>query len=394
MDKESKTWREATTRYLNSSLPFDTGKAILFLPEKGTSKSKRESTPPNVASYISGEKAKEFYEEVLSMPQERKKVRRRRSLDTEIDLLRVRHVKDNYGHNDSRAVLRKTTERPPTVGQMFRFAQDGDLDSLKQALSCGYFDVNITDNFNWSLLMSAAYAGHTDTVEYLLSAGGEWRNIVDQSGHNAVDLARSAGHYRVAEQIEDYHTCTKEINPSERESSSSHETCCQSPDHTRSKRPKRCHTQHYCDVCQVHISQDTSSSPHKHKTSTLHQFNCQYHPNPHTVYGIPQSNRGYQMLLKRGWDPEGGLGSKQQGQQFPVKTVLKRDRLGIGVRTKESSKARVTHFQAEDKAAVRIVNDVCFKREQCTKKEIVQATNKDKRWEMRMRRYMNSDHDC
>jgi hypothetical protein len=60
------------------------------------------------------------------------------------------------------------------------------------------------------------------------------------------------------------------------------------------------------------------------------------------VYGIPASNRGYQILVKGGWDREKGLGADGSGHKFPLKTVMKRDRAGLGGSTKE--KARVTHF--------------------------------------------------
>ena len=93
------------------------------------------------------------------------------------------------------------------------------------------------------------------------------------------------------------------------------------------------------------------------------------------------------MLLREGWDPEGGLGSEQQGQQFPVKTVLKRDRLGFGIKGKD--KARVTHFEAGDTAAIRRPSEECFvDAKQLKKKDIVREA---KQWELRMRQYLNTD---
>ena len=92
------------------------------------------------------------------------------------------------------------------------------------------------------------------------------------------------------------------------------------------------------------------------------------------------------MLLREGWDPEGGLGSEQQGQQFPVKTVLKRDRLGFGIKGKD--KARVTHFEAGHTAAIRRPSEECFVDAKQLKKDIVREA---KQWELRMRQYLNTD---
>ena len=59
------------------------------------------------------------------------------------------------------------------------------------------------------------------------------------------------------------------------------------------------------------------------------------------------------MMLRSGWQPEKGLGSEGQGQKFPVKTVLKRDRQGLGV--EKESRAKVTHFGPKDTASVETV---------------------------------------
>jgi len=60
------------------------------------------------------------------------------------------------------------------------------------------------------------------------------------------------------------------------------------------------------------------------------------------------------MLQGGGWDETSGLGPTGKGQKYPVKTVLKRDRCGLGC-TASSSKARVTHFAANDNDAVKTV---------------------------------------
>ena len=372
---EEENWTKRTRSYLASTLPLDTGRAIVFHPEQGSSRTLPEldstdKSSPEQSTTMSGKEAKQFYEEVLSMPQEHSFGRRKRKLKPS---------------RTGRKPKSKVSERLPTQGEVFRFAQDGELDSLRLALSEGHYNVNITDNFGWTLLMSAAYAGHTNTVQYLMSIGAEWRKMMDSSGQNAVDLALSAGHTHIAELIEN---CEDDKDSPEAKDNNSYKDAIESHDCVRGDTNEN-GGPYFCDICQLTISQDI---PHKHGTSTLHQFNCQHQPCAHTVYGIPQSNRGYQMLLRRGWDPEGGLGSEQQGQQFPVKTVLKRDRLGFGIQGKD--KARVTHFEAGDTAAIRRPSEECFvDAKQLKKRDIVREAKKDKQWELRMRQYLNTDSD-
>ncbi len=379
---EERDWAAQTRSYLASTLPLDTGKAIMFLPEQGTSKqltteNNTDSLPSKQLSTLTGKEAKDFYEEVLSMPKEHKVVKSKRKL-------KPSRIKRN-----SIRQQRRVLEQIPRIGEVFRFAQDGELESLKSVISQRQYDVNMTDTFDWTLLMSAAYAGHIETVKYLMSVGAEWRETINSSGQNAVDLALSAGHNHIADLIKHYND-EKYIPSSNSRDLNSHISYLDPNDNdsqfniqnTPEKREP-----YFCDICKLSVSQE---APHKHSTSTLHQFNCQHHPSPHVVYGIPQSNRGYQMLLKKGWDPESGLGSEQQGQQFPVKTVLKRDRLGLGVQSKD--KARVTHFEAGDTAAIRRPGD-SVETKQLKKKEILREARKDKQWELKMRQYLSTDSD-
>merc|ERR1719383_299855 len=67
-------------------------------------------------------------------------------------------------------------------------------------------------------------------------------------------------------------------------------------------------------------------------------------------FGISQTNKGYQMLRKGGWDGMTGLGERGKGRLFPVKSVLKTDRSGVQEGANKS--AKITHFAANDKESV------------------------------------------
>lgn len=59
------------------------------------------------------------------------------------------------------------------------------------------------------------------------------------------------------------------------------------------------------------------------------------------------------MLRRLGWSEEahtGGLGRDGQGRRFPVATIFKQDRSGLGL--SKTARPRVTHFAPKDVAAV------------------------------------------
>ena len=401
MDGRKEGLNHLTTRTLYATLPFDSGQATLFVREKGVSKptdfngedSDEEEGPQGKRERISGEEAKQFYEGVLLMPKESRTEEgciRRQSVN-------VKHRKKR----ETKSKISQVSKEVTSLGQLFLCVQEGDMESLISALSTGLFDINAVDNFNWTLLMCAAHAGHMTIVRCLLDLGADWNHYTDRRGNNAADLARIGGHPNIAALIESHtDTCTHGLAAQSHDRSRSHAGMddCKEERHTHSingssTRDQMTHSSFYCDICKMTVELGTSTVS-KHATSTVHQFSCQHKPKV-TPYGIPESNRGFQLLLKGGWDPEKGLGPDQRGQKFPVKTVLKQDRLGFGLSSRV--KPRVTHFSAHDVSAVKTHRErsgvFVKEKAQTKKKDIVKAAERDRRWEMRMRRYMNTDYD-
>ena len=349
-------------------------KPIVFVKERGDRKTERESggeTSP--LQTLSGSEAKQFYEDVLSLPEEssskgsRSKRKRKRSTT-------------KRGHRET-SKHAKTVSVNTTVSQVFRYVQEGNLEAIQTALSSGVCDTDTTDQYHWTLLMSAASAGHSHIAEYLLSVGAQWTNCVDRSGRNAVDLARTSGHLSLAYFIENFSETT----------ANEQSTTDTRKGELRTLRGKS--ESYFCEVCQQRVR---DSSRQSHSTSTVHQFSCQHSLRPPSSYGIPRSNRGYQMMLMSGWDPERGLGCEQEGRKYPLKTVLKRNRLGFGQKNDEGlaqSKPKVTHFGAFDERAVKRNSERYEKGKNLRKKDILVAVRKDKEWEVRMRRYMNSEEE-
>ena len=382
------SWPVTVARKLNGSLPFDTGNAILFIKEGSRVRRapfvgrgvNSDSEGLAEAGPLSGQEARQIYEDILSMPEES-------SNGGELKLLRKRKMKVRRARKTSHCQTPGLSEQPlPSIAQVFHSVQEGGLELLQSAVSSGYCDINATDQFHWTLLMCASHAGHIHIVEYLLASGAGvgWREHVDRKGQSAADLARLAGHSSIAQLIESSNDT--EFSDSEKRRNVNF----QSP------KPHKilCQRSYFCDVCKQTVIENVGE---KHTTSTTHQFSCQHQPKVHG-YSIPQTNRGYQMMLRGGWDPEGGLGSKREGQKYPVKTILKRDRLGFGLTRQKASqgKSRVTHFAAFDESAVKRLSQRekrDHKLSVTKKRDILERAIKERQWEAGMRRYLNTEQD-
>jgi len=89
-----------------------------------------------------------------------------------------------------------------------------------------------------------------------------------------------------------------------------------------------------------------------------------------------------------------GLGPEGEGRKYPIKTVLKRDRHGLGSSSGQSTKPRVTHFGPRDETAVKRQKHSNKDRKQSqktlTKKQKRIKESKERAWEINMRMYMNT----
>ena len=268
-----------------------------------------------------------------------------------------------------------------SVSEIFTFAQEGKLRELKEALnSSNDFDLNHQDMHGWTILMSAACGGHLDVVDYLLTRGAEVGTRYDRKGRNAIDLAKASHHFEIAEWIQARESNTK-ASGTDNETEVLSNTIPSSPYH--------------CSTCGI-VLKEAQEQDHRH--STLHQFNCQHRPRMQH-YAIPQSNKGYKLLVDSGWDPDRGLGCEADGRKYPVKTVLKRDRLGLGAGGSrgEKPRARITHFGPGDPAAVEALQRKRLNKKDSggthlsKKKRREEDVFKNRMWEAKLRRYFNSD---
>lgn len=279
--------------------------------------------------HFRGNEARVAYEEIVSdrgVDEKKKNIRqRRRGSHSEKERFETRN------REKSKEPARKHSAAI-TANCVLKAVESGDLEFLQHNLTSS--NVNISDDYGWTPLMSAAFCGNYKIVDFLLKLGANTR-CRDKSGFTAGGLASKKNYSGIVALLREKQSSS---NP---EASSSMAASSQKDTDQRRKSKE-----FYCTICRETFRETTLQ---KHQTSTLHIFNTKPKLPDVGAYAIPRQNRGYQMLLKKGWN-EGGLGPDARGSKYPVKTVLKRDRRGLDDGSK--AKARVTHFGSGDSRAV------------------------------------------
>ncbi|XP_072115522.1 G patch domain and ankyrin repeat-containing protein 1 [Mobula birostris] len=323
---------------------------------------------PRPGGSLDGEQAKSFYEGLLassgqaaSRPRPRPNPVRQRS-----DVRRrARGFAEHASYSEGNGGQAEGAQRRGHL--LLKAAQHGDLRTLRRLLEKGACDINFRDGFYWTATMCAAHSGQSEAVGYLLDNGAAWIGVCDTAGRDALDLARQAGHAAVAALLEGYRGCRN--RPGGRED-------------RRARPPQK----KFCEACRLEYQEDTAE---QHERSTLHLLSTS-DKLPPTHYFIPESNVGFQMLLKGGWDQETGLGPDGKGRKFPVRTVLKRDQKGLGFQT--DLRPKVTHFNARDPEAVQPPRSVVGRAPRAatvSRREERRREARQKAWERDLRMHMN-----
>ena len=283
---------------------------------------------------------------------------------------------DHTSHNIEYPCLPSTHPLPlgpQDTHTALRLAQTNDAAALSRMIDQG-LNINTKDRYGWSLLMVAACAGAMDAVRMLLTYGAR-TGFRDARGNTALYLATIKGHREVTEilvKANKHRTYNREHEEETDTDSSSSEMVDE---------------EYFCDTCEVLVRKKESLS---HKASIIHQFKVKA-GQTRTLYGIPPSNRGYQLLVGQGWNTEDGLGSEKQGLKFPVKTVLKRDRKGLGAGGEKTP--RVTHFDPGDAAAIKRTRDHTERRLErpntISRREMKRKKMHEQKEDIRLRRMLN-----
>lgn len=228
--------------------------------------------------------------------------------------------------------VRQKRARPKRVAfdekKFFEGAVKDDV-ALLELMSLSPENINRRDQFGWSALMMAACEGSLNAVKFLLRNNAN-ESIADRRGRTALLMAESKGHSEIVELLK------KEA------------IVISSSDENETVEAKTGSEDFYCAVCDSNMAE---ANRDRHLVSTLHRFN---EKNAHKFarhFGIPDSNVGFRMMLRQGWNRQSGLGPQKDGHLYPVKTVIRKSRSGLG--TRQPNTAKVTHFRPFDANAVK-----------------------------------------
>lgn len=246
--------------------------------------------------------------------------------------------------------------------ELFKLAMANDSDGIHQLwLRSISPDVNATDGFGWSALMIAACGGSGESFYKLLQLGADV-SIEDKKGNTAISLAQNKGHREIIELFEAFNDPNQSIEISDDED--------ELPEDGKL----------FCRDCGIEVSQSSSTS---HQTSTVHLFSCKFKGNANIKsFGIARTNLGYKMMRRTGWDGRSALGPRGNGKLYPIKTIMRKNRSGLGI---EQNSAKITHFKPNDPSSIK------FKPlpRAPTRKEIHENDLRDKRHEQRLRRALS-----
>lgn len=282
--------------------------------------------------------ASEFYQEVIQMPST------------------VEDVKPNV---PARVPKKRKVEKIEFSKEvLFRLAMNDDSEGIKSHLENSIQpDINAVDAFGWTSLMMAACEGSCNSFQILLELGAD-PNISDRYGNSAFSLATKNNRQDILEILD----------------SLNNQEIIEISDDEEEAEPI------FCPDCKIQISSASSKS---HQTSTVHLINCKFKGNTDIKsFGIARSNKGYKLMKTLGWDGKSALGSRNNGKLYPIKTVLRKGRSGLGIK---QDSARITHFKAHD---VRAIKFQSLPRAP-TRKEIERNSLNDKQREKMLRRELS-----
>ncbi|EEB15509.1 conserved hypothetical protein [Pediculus humanus corporis] len=218
-------------------------------------------------------------------------------------------------------------------------AQNNDIKGLKLFFSMkSNINPNIKDDFGWTPLMCACCSGAEDAVRLLLQKGAD-PFVKDKTGNSAIKIAT----------LKKYDSIVSLISNFSRNNNISHNNNSNKSD-TNLKNKKESVPRYFCDSC----NQEFLTSKEKHESSTVHLFNSNHKKPVH--YVIPESNKGFQILLKKGWNKEKGLGPEGNGILFPIKAIVKKNRHGIGVPNNKRNIKKLPLINYENKNKTEILN--------------------------------------
>ena len=267
----------ASVKFLRASSTLET-----FITQ-----SKNSETTNCQLSSLSGEEARQFYESLLKEENEKETRNQQDCRNTQPK----RKFMESYSNRTREMNSLRKRQKDSTLqaennsrqlNYFLKMAQDGNIDRLRGVIRAGQIDINTTDQFGWTALMCACHSGQKACVKFLLQQGAR-DDLCNSKGQTAEDIAKRAGANGLLNVFHMHKNKRKQV-PSVKNSSSANPV-----------------EESLCKICKSTFS----GRRQEHNRSTVHLFNCQY-KSERTLYHIPESNIGFQLLKKKGWNQEKG----------------------------------------------------------------------------------------
>ncbi len=380
-------------------------KPVTFVParqgeEHDSAKKRKRLAVNRKNSEQDGIEARAFYESLLQQSREPEETgRESKDISTttqnSTNVIRskpeVKVPKQSHSRCASRGMTRAEVDLEARLrkgsSDFLRCAQLGDLIALKLHLERGVY-VDVQDQYGWTALMCAVREGQGEVAQFLLETGADV-NIRDNQGRSVLDVAEStinkSSKHESATEVKQKRDCREMVR---RYTGGAHDWRIKTDD-DQSERET-----FFCFECQKEFSDTTRA---KHVTTTIHLFNTKPQSSQGAFYHLTENNKGFKLMVQSGWDRDKGLGPEgKEGHKYPVKTVLKRDRLGLG-NTDNKSAAKVTHFGPNDEAAVKrpqrdeVAKKRTMKQSTLSKKQRAKQLSKDREKEMKFRMEFSLD---
>jgi hypothetical protein len=309
---------------------------------------------------LDGTCIREFYEELISEPPTNTC---KKKLENEIQIV----SKVNDESKTTPKTIITNNDRIKMEKDFLKAAQTNDLKTVEGYIESGN-DINVLDSFKWSALMIAVVSQNYEIVKLLLENDADV-TVEDNSGNNAYKLADKLKNEEIKDLIVRRALSVGTDDDDEQEITNETDINDNSLE--------------YCKICDEKYVKIREKS---HFSSIIHVINENKIENRSNLvnYTLKDSNKGYQMLVKSGWNELAGLGSQEQGRIYPLKVIKKYDRYGLGLDRKKKNKYKlkgVLKFEKDGKDSKTVYKSI---------KDFKKSNEKLKNFERKFRQYFDT----
>ena len=287
---------------------------------------------------INGEEISKFYEDlVFNQPQQNRDQRPSHPNECKRKSTRRR------SRTEALCPLKQVT-----TDQFFKYCEIGNVSGILKSIDSGMC-VNVQDMFGWTALMGSVCHRQISSVTTLIKHGASL-DVKNKKGESVFDIAEQKRFLPKLLEILQSLTKTEPANCESDEAGTSGDF----PGH--------------CDKCNI----DTNEM--RRHCATINHLMSKPHVFPKVAsFALGPKHIGYQMMQKSGWSGDTGLGAGETGRLYPIKTTMKKDRMGVGMKEKNMPKRldTSTRFASFEELKRR------RKREQVIEKKMRQDFNHD-----------------